>query len=73
MEDLHDADGTPITEGVVQVTLDGNMQKIDSMYSDVSNWPGDYEINLVSNKKGKAQVELFVNGKSVKKDTVKLK
>ena len=43
------------------------------MYSDVSNWPGDYEINLVSNKKGKAQVELFVNGKSVKKDTVKLK
>ena len=73
LEDLHDADGTPITEGVVQVTLDGNMQKIDSMYSDVSNWPGDYEINLVSNKKGKAQVELFVNGKSVKKDTVKLK
>jgi serine/threonine-protein kinase len=73
LEDLIDSDGNPITEGVVSVALDEVLQKIDTNYEDVSMWQGDYTMQFVGSKKGKATVELFVNGKSVIKDTVKLK
>lgn len=73
MEDLVDSDGNPITEGVVSVAVDEVLQKVDKKYSDVSKWDGDYTMDLTSETKGKATIELFVNGKSVKKDTVKFK
>lgn len=73
MENLIDEDGQPITEGVVSVAVDGVLQKVDTKHSDVSLWKGDYTMNLESDKKGKATVELFVNGTSVIKDTVKFK
>ena len=73
MESLLDSDGNPITEGVVSVALNDVLQKVDPRYADVSMWPGDYKMNLVGDKEGKATIELFVDGKSVIKDTVKLK
>ncbi len=73
MENLIDEEGQPITEGVVSVAVDGVLQKVDTKHSDVSLWNGDYTMNLESDKKGKATVELFVNGTSVIKDTVKFK
>ena len=73
LEDLHDADGNPITEGVVNVALDGVLQKVDPKYADVSTWPGDYTIELTGDKKGKATIELMVNGQVIHTGTVKLK
>lgn len=73
LEDLHDADGNPITEGVVNVALDGVLQKVDPEYADVSTWPGDYTIELTGDKKGKATIELMVNGQVIHTGTVKLK
>ena len=73
MENLLDSDGNPITEGVVSVALNDVLQKIDPRYADVSMWPGDYKMNLVGDKEGKATIELFVDGKSIIKDTVRLK
>lgn len=73
LEDLLDSDGNPITEGVVSVALNDVLQKVDAKYADVSMWQGDYKMNLVGDKEGKATIELFVDGKSVIKDTVKLK
>lgn len=73
LEDLHDADGNPITEGVVNVALDGVLQKVDPKYADVSKWPGDYTIQLTGDKKGKATIELMVNGQVIHTGTVKLK
>lgn len=73
LEDLVDSDGNPITEGVVSVAVDEVLQKVDKKHSDVSKWDGDYTMDLTSETKGKATIELFVNGKSVKKDTVKFK
>lgn len=73
MENLIDSDGNPITEGVVSVALNDVLQKVDAGYSDVSMWVGDYTMKLEGDKKGKSTIELFVDGKSVIKDTVKLK
>ena len=73
LEDLHDADGNPITEGVVNVALDGVLQTVDPKYADVSTWPGDYTIELTGDKKGKATIELMVNGQVIHTGTVKLK
>lgn len=73
LEDLHDANGNPITEGVVNVVLDGVLQKVDEKYADVSTWPGDYTIQLTGDKKGKATIELMVNGQVIHTGTVKLK
>ncbi|WP_302626157.1 Stk1 family PASTA domain-containing Ser/Thr kinase [uncultured Eubacterium sp.] len=73
LEDLHDANGNPITEGVVNVVLDGVLQKVDEEYADVSTWPGDYTIQLTGDKKGKATIELMVNGQIIHTGTVKLK
>ena len=73
LEDLHDADGNPITEGVVNVARDGVLQKVDPKYADVSTWPGDYTIELTGDKKGKATIELMVNGQVIHTGTVKLK
>lgn len=73
LEDLHDADGNPITEGVVNVVLDGVLQNVDDKYADVSTWPGDYTIELISDKKGKATIELMVNGQVIHTGTVNLK
>ena len=73
LEDLIDSDGNPITEGVVSVALNDVLQKVDPKYADVSMWQGDYTMNFEGDKKGKATIELFVDGKSVVKDTVKLK
>ena len=73
LEDLHDADGNPITEGVVNVALDGVLQKVDPKYADVSTWPGDYTIEFTGDKKGKATIELMVNGQVIHTGTVKLK
>ena len=73
LEDLVDSDGNPITEGVVSVAVDEVLQKVDKKHSDVSKWDGDYTMDLTSETKGKATIGLFVNGKSVKKDTVKFK
>ena len=57
----------------VSFAVDEVLQKVDKKYSDVSKWDGDYTMDLTSETKGKATIELFVNGKSVKKDTVKFK
>lgn len=73
LEDLHDANGNPITEGVVNVVLDGVLQKVDEEYADVSTWPGDYTIQLTGDKKGKATIELMVNGQIIHTGAVKLK
>lgn len=73
MENLIDSDGNPIIEGVVSVALNDVLQKVDAGYSDVSMWKGDYTMKLEGDKKGKSTIELFVDGKSVIKDTVKLK
>lgn len=73
LENLIDSDGNPITEGVVSVALNDVLQKVDPKYADVSMWQGDYTMNFEGDKKGKATIELFVDGKSVVKDTVKLK
>ena len=73
LENLLDSDGNPITEGVVSVALNDVLQKVDPKYADVSMWQGDYKMKLVGDKQGKATIELFVDGKSVIKDTVKLK
>lgn len=73
LEDLLDSDGNPITEGVVSVALNDVLQKVDPQYADVSMWKGDYKMELVGDKAGKATIELFIDGKSVIKDTVKLK
>ena len=72
-EDLHDESGNPIMEGAVGVLLNGIPQKVDEEYSDVSKWEGDYTIKLTGDTKGKATVELLVNGVIVHEDTVKLK
>ncbi len=72
-EDLHDEEGNPITEGTVVVLLNGISQKVDDAYSDVSKWKDDYTIELTGDTKGKATVELLINGTTVHKDTVKLK
>ena len=47
-EDLKmvDAEGNPITEGVVSVALNDVLQKVDPKYADVSMWKGDYTMNL---------------------------
>lgn len=73
LESLIDSDGNPITEGVVSVALNDVLQKVDAGYADVSMWMGDYTMKLEGDKKGKSTIELFVDGKSVVKDTVKLK
>lgn len=73
LENLIDAEGNPITEGVVSVALNDVLQKVDPKYANVSMWKGDYTMNLEGDKEGKATIELFVDGKSVIKDTVKLK
>ena len=74
LEDLVDSDGNPITEGVVSVAVDEVLQKVDKKHSDVSKWDGDYTMDLTSETKGKATYwSCYVNGKSVKKDTVKFK
>jgi len=48
-------------------------KEIDAEYSDVSKWPGDYTMTLTSDTKGKATIELLIDGKVVKTDKVKLK
>ena len=73
LEDLHDSDGNPITEGVVNVVLDGVLQTVDEKYADVSTWPGDYTIELISDQKGKATIELMVNGQVIHTGTVNFK
>ena len=72
-EDLMDEEGNPITSGTVVVLLNGSSQGIDPEYSDVSKWPGDYTMTLTSDTKGKATIELLIDGKVVKTDKVKLK
>lgn len=64
--------GMPITEGAVSVLLNGFAQIVDEAHSDVSKWTGDYTITLVGDEKGKATVELLINGEVVKTDTVRL-
>lgn len=71
-EDLHDAQGNPITQGTVLVLLNGLQQQVDPAYSDVSYWPGDYRMTLKGDTAGKATVELLINGIVVHTDTVKL-
>ena len=73
LEDLYDEQGNPITEGPVLVLLNGVQQVVDEAHSDVSKWTGDYTISLTSETKGKATIELYVNGKVVKEDTVRFK
>lgn len=73
LEDLHDEMGNPITEGPVLVLLNGVQQEVDAAHADVSQWIDDYTINLTSETKGKATIELYVNGKVVKEDTVRFK
>lgn len=65
--------GYPITEGTVSVLLNGFAQVVDEAHSDVSKWTGDYTITLTGDEKGKATVELLINGVIVKTDTVRLK
>ena len=72
-EDLMDEEGNPIKSGTVVVLLNGSSQGIDPEYSDVSKWPGDYTMTLTSDTKGKATIELLIDGKVVKTDKVKLK
>lgn len=62
-EDLMDEEGNPITSGTVVVLLNGSSQGIDPEYSDVSKWPGDYTMTLTSDTKGKATIELLIDGK----------
>lgn len=74
LEELYDPNtGMPITEGAVSVLLNGFAQIVDEAHSDVSKWTGDYTITLVGDEKGKATVELLINGVMVKTDTVRLK
>lgn len=74
LEELYDPEtGMPITEGTVSVLLNGFAQMVDEEHSDVSKWTGDYTITLTGNEKGKATVELLINGVIVKTDTVRLK
>lgn len=72
-EDLMDEEGNHIKSGTVVVLLNGSSQGIDPEYSDVSKWPGDYTMTLTSDTKGKATIELLIDGKVVKTDKVKLK
>lgn len=74
LEELYDPyTGAPITEGTVSVLLNGLAQVVDEAHSDVSKWIGDYTITLTGDEKGKATVELLINGVIVKTDTVRLK
>lgn len=73
LEDLLGENGEPITKGVVTVLLNGEAQKVDPKYSDVSIWPGDYKMTFKGDVKGKATVELLVDGKIVIEDTIELK
>ncbi len=73
LEELKDMNGIPITQGLVSVAVDEVLQKVDPNYSDVSMWTGDYTMKFTGNKKGKATVELFVNGQSIIEDTITFK
>ncbi len=72
-EDLKDENGNPITGGRVTIMINGEAQKIAEGYEDVANWPGDYTGTYKGPEKGKATVELLVNGKVVATGNVKLK
>ncbi len=73
LEDLLDETGEPITQGSVSVLLNGLAQNVPEEYSDVSKWTEDFTIELTGDTKGKATIELLINGKIVKEDTVRLK
>ena len=74
LEDLYDPEtGEPITEGTVSVLLNGMALSVDENYSDVSKWDGDYTISFSGDTKGKATIELLIDGKIIRTDSVKLK
>lgn len=72
-EDLYDEEGNPITEGSVIVLLNGLPQTINEPYTNVSTWPGDFTISLTGDTKGKATIQLLIDGKTIRQDSVKLK
>lgn len=72
-EDLYDANGIPIASGAVSILLNGIPQTVDPAYANVEMWPGDYKIDLTSDTKGKATVELLINGTTVMTVPVKFK
>ena len=72
-EDLVDESGKQIKSGSVSILLNGAAQEVNSKYSNVAKWTGDYVYKFSGKKKGPAQIELLVNGKIVIEDTVNLK
>ncbi len=73
MENLLDAEGNPITSGVVTAVLNGAPVEVDEAYQNVENWPGDYTMNLTSGEKGKATLYIYIDGVEAFETTVKLK
>ena len=39
----------------------------------MAKWPGDYKIKVYGEEKGKANIELLIDGKIILEDVVKLK
>lgn len=72
-EDLIDEEGKPIEKGAVSVLVNGSAQSIDSKYTNVAKWKGDYKIKVYGEEKGKADIELLIDGKIILEDTVVLK
>ena len=72
-EDLVDDKGKQITKGVVSILCNGSAQEVNSKYSNVAKWPGDYKYKFYGKKKGSAKIEMLIDGKIVIEDTVNLK
>lgn len=70
LEDLLGENGALITQGTVSILLNGEAQTVAPQYSDISKWTGDYTYTFYGDIKGKATVELLVDGKIVIEDTV---
>ena len=72
LDDLVDSEGNQITSGAVSVLVDGTAINVDSNYSDVSIWPGDYKVKLSSEEKQTVVVQLLIDGTEVDRETVTL-
>lgn len=72
LDSLIDEDGNQITSGAVSILVDGTALAVESAYSDVSKWTGDYTREITSNDEKTVVVQLLVNGTEVERQTVSL-